>query len=450
MHGRAAGQFVYKHHGPRLRLVSQEDQEGSREIPRLHRWDFIYRCSRNTASTHVDRLDEATKSAYRFLMTRVPVKPELLRWARKRAGLDASALVERFPKYEEWESGEAQPTLKQLEAFARFTTVPFGYLFLPEPPEEKLPIPDFRTLGDRPLGKLSPDLMEMIHAMQRRQDWMRDYLTDIGAEPLPFVGSVTLATDPEDVARRIRETLGLVDGWAREHATWSAAQLGLRRAAEQKGVLIVINGIVGNNVYRKLNPDEFRGFVLCDRLAPLIFLNGADFKAAQMFTLAHELAHVWLGRDGISNLPDLQPGTNEVEQFCNRVAAEVLIPAAELRQCWDRIERADEPFQVLARQFKVSPMVAARRVLDLGYISREVFLEFLRAYAEDERRKAETKTSGEGNFYATQETRIGRRFGSAVVRAVREGRLLYREAYRLTGLSGKTFDQYAERLGIGL
>src|SRR5687767_12451408 len=125
-------------------------------------------------------------------MTRVSVKPELIRWARERSGLDTPALVERFPKYEAWERGEAQPTFKQLEQLARVTLTPFGYFFLPEPPEEKLPIPDFRTLKDRGVRKPSPNLLETIHAMQRRQEWMGEYLIDAGAESLPFIGSVTL------------------------------------------------------------------------------------------------------------------------------------------------------------------------------------------------------------------------------------------------------------------
>ena len=382
-------------------------------------------------------------------MSRVAIKRELLRWARERSGLEAADLVERFPKYEAWESGDEQPTFRQLEKIARKTLTPFGYFFLSEPPEDKLPIPDFRTLRDRPVKRPSPNLLETIFAMQRRQDWMREYLQDLGVDPLAFIGSVTLQSSPLEAARQIRESLDLVGGWAREHATWTAALLGLRRAAEAAGILVVINGVVGNNNRRKLDAVEFRGFVLCDRYAPLIFVNGSDFKAAQMFTLAHELAHLWLGRDGVFNLPDLLPGDSEIERFCNRVAAEVLIPEGELRECWVEVVRKSEPFHELARLFKVSPMVTARRSLDLGLIDRNGFISFLHAYEEDERRKAARRPSG-GDFYLTQEVRVGRRFGRAVVQAALEGKLLYRDAYRLTGLSGQTFDRFADGLRMGI
>jgi Zn-dependent peptidase ImmA (M78 family) len=384
-------------------------------------------------------------------MTRVSVKPEMIRWARERAGLDTPALVERFPKYEAWERGEAQPTFKQLEQLARVTLTPFGYFFLPEPPEEKLPIPDFRTLQDKGVRKPSPNLLETIHAMQRRQEWMREYLIDAGAEPLPFIGSVTLKSSPVEAARQIRETLAITDGWADEHTSWTAALLGLRRLIEAAGILVMINGVVGNNNRRKLDPDDFRGFILCDKHAPLIFVNGSDFKSAQMFTLAHEVAHLWLGQEGVFNLPDLLPSSNEVERVCNQIAAEFLVPSRELQSHWRSLATHPEPFQAIARKFRVSPLVAARRALDLNLVSRDTFFAFLHEHAQDERRKQaaqKLKESG-GNFYLTQEVRIGRRFGEAVVRAASSGKLLYLEAYRLTGLSGSTFDKFAEGIGLG-
>jgi Zn-dependent peptidase ImmA (M78 family) len=222
----------------------------------------------------------------------------------------------------------------------------------------------------------------------------------------------------------------------------------LRRAVEDKGVLVVINGVFGNNTHQALDPEEFRGFVLCDRHAPLIFINGADFKSAQMFTLAHELAHLWLGKDGVFNLQDLQPSADAIEKFCNRVAAEVLIPSHELEACWPQARGAADPYTALARRFKVSPIVAARRVLDHGLISRAKFFAFLETSREAEQQLHKRRPSG-GDFYRTQEVRVGHRFGGAVIRAVREGKLLYKDAYRLTGLYGKTFDQFAQELGFG-
>lgn len=373
-------------------------------------------------------------------MSRVAVKPEMIRWARKRAGLTIATLKESFPKVDAWESGEAQPTFRQLEDLARKTATPFGYLFLAKPPEERLPVPDFRTVRKGRIKQPSVNLLETLQTMQRRQDWMRDFLVEQGNLPLPFVGTADLRQRPEAVAASMAESLHLTEDWARYEPTWSTAFKVLRRTAESSGILIFSSGIVGNDTHRTLNPKEFRGFVLSDDYAPLIFVNGADARGAQMFTLAHEMAHLWLGRGGIFSLDELQPADDETEEFCNRVAAEFLVPAAQLQKSWQEAAADKEPFQFLAKRFKVSPIVAARRAADLKMIDRAAFFEFYRAYEKDERRRKQ-KQSG-GDFYTTQNARLDGRFARAVIRAVQEGRLAYGEAYRLTGMHGRTFDRF--------
>lgn len=380
-------------------------------------------------------------------MNRVHIKPKMLQWARERAGLSVEDLGKAFPKLSEWESGEQMPTLKQLQSYAKRTWTPFGYFFLPEPPDTSLPIPDFRTVGDQRPKMPSPNLLETVHTLQRRQDWMREFFLQEGAEPLAFVGSVSLQDSPERVAGDMREVLGITQGWAGDHSTWTDALLDLRLKVEDAGIVTAWNGVVGNHTRRVLDVKEFRGFVLADKIAPFVFVNTCDAKAAQMFTLVHELAHLWLGRDGVLNLDALQPTDNETERFCNRVAAEFLVPQVEMQGLWREIENDPEPFQRIARHFKVSPLVAARRALDLGLIQRADFFEFYEAYLENDRRRLalQRKKSG-GNFYLTAPLRLGRPFAEAVVRATREGKLLYRNAYQLTGLHGKTFDTLAQKL----
>ncbi len=219
----------------------------------------------------------------------------------------------------------------------------------------------------------------------------------------------------------------------------------LCRAIETAGALVVINGIVGNNTHRKLDVDEFCGFVLTDRFAPLVFVNGRDAKAAQMFTLAHELAHLYLGVSAAFDLRDMQPAGDATERACDRIAAEFLVPEVELRQVWPSLPRDGELFPAIARHFKVSRLVAARRALDLGLVDRPRFLEFCRACREEEHRVAANRAEG-GDFFASQHFRVGRRFASAVVHAAQEGQLSYAEAYELTGLHGATFDRYARSL----
>ena len=381
-------------------------------------------------------------------MTRVPVPPKMLRWACERAGYDVMHLAERLPQLRAWVRRERQPTLKQLEKLAKITHTPLGYLLLPEPPEEHLPVPDYRTVAGVRRDRPSPDLLDTLYTMKRRQEWLRESLVENDAEPLAFVGSARLADDPDAVGHEMRRALGLDLGWAAGVRTWQDAVGELRRTIEQLGVMAVINGVVGNNTHRRLSVQEFRGFALTDPYAPLIFVNGADAKSAQMFTLAHELAHIWLGTEGLSGFESLLPGGTDVEDWCNVAAGEFLAPERELRARWRQVRREASPFQDLAQAFKVSPVVAARRTLDLNLVDHNTFFDFYKRYVNREH-KAGMKSSG-GDFYNNQNTRVGELFGTRVLRAAMEGRIGFKEAYDLTGLRGGTFQKYAKRLGVDL
>jgi len=380
-------------------------------------------------------------------MTRVTVRPELLRWACERSRVDEIELGLRFPQLEAWERGDKQPTFKQLETFAKATRTPIGFLFLPEAPIERLPIRDLRTAKGGPL-RPSADLLDTIYAMQRRQDWLREDRVESEADPLDLVGSARLEDDPVAVGQEMRRIVGINDEWVSRVATWEEAVSELRLSIECLGVMAVINGIVGNNTHRKLDVEEFRGFALIDRYAPLIFVNGADAKSAQMFTLAHELAHVWLGSEGegVSGFDGIFPGGTRVEKFCDQAAAEFLVPARELKERWRSVKGASDAFEQIARFFKVSPIVAGRRVMDLRLVSRETFFGFYEEYTQRDMQRV--KPTGGGDFYNNQNTRVGATFALSVIRAAMEGRLSFKEAYHLTGLRGGTFQEYARRLGV--
>lgn len=379
-------------------------------------------------------------------MTRVDVHPDILKWAAIRSG-KIDNIHNDFPQWEKWINSEVHPTLKQLEKLSKATSTPLGYFFLDQPPVEQLPIPHFRTVDDQYRWRPSPDLLETVQTMERRQEWMREYLLDKGYDALPFVGRRKVSDDPHSVAEEIRTELGLTNGWAAACRTWQDALRILLQKIEDIRIMVVVNGVVGNNTHRKLDVGEFRGFVLVDEYAPLIFVNGSDGKAAQMFTLAHELAHIWYGVSAAFDLKELQPAEHEIERICNLTAAEFLVPKAELGVLWSNVRGELDRFQRIARHFKVSEIVAARRALDLGFITKKEFFDF---YQDHLNRELQTdQGNGGGNFYTTQMFRVGRRFAEAVIRATLEGKLLYPEAYRLTGLKGKTFSEFAERLGFG-
>jgi IrrE N-terminal-like domain len=256
------------------------------------------------------------------MSTRVEVNPELLAWARQRSGLAFDDVAHRFPMLAAWERGEQQPTLKQLESFAQATHTPVGFLFLPAPPVEKVPIPDYRTIGDSGVRQPSADLLDTIYQCQQRQDWYRDFAILNRERSVEYVGSLSAAAPVTAAAESIRAALEF-DADNRGSSRAEALRILIERA-EALGFLVMVNGVVGSNTHRKLDPQEFRGFALADPVAPLVFVNGADTKAAQIFTLLHELAHLWLGGTALDDVDLATHGWQDTERWCNQVSAEVL------------------------------------------------------------------------------------------------------------------------------
>ena len=382
----------------------------------------------------------------------ITLQPRVLRWARERAGLEREQLAANLKlqtqDIAEWEQS-GRITFNEADDLAKHTFTPVGYLFLSEPPDDSLPIADFRTRTGVSPQKPSPNLLDTVYQMQLRQAWMREEMITQEHPPLEFVGAFSLSASPSQVAAAMSNALQLSGGWAAVEGSWTNALRTLRDHIESSGVLVVFNGVVGNNTRRKLDVEEFQGFALVDEYAPLIFVNNTDFKTAQIFTLAHELSHVFVGESGLSKIEDLGPTDHATEGICNKIAAEFLVPTEALREQWTTVKQSSDPYQRIAKSFKVSAVVAARRALDSGLITREAFFEYYYDNRGKNWRGTQQSDKGKGgNFWNNQFWRVGARFGSAVSRAVTEGRVSYTEAYRLTGLKGDSFSNMPEKMGF--
>jgi Zn-dependent peptidase ImmA (M78 family) len=370
------------------------------------------------------------------MRTELNINANMLTWAITRAGYELHEFTIKVPNIQKWLKGEKKPTVKQLEDFSKKVHLPFGYLFLSEPPKEKLPIPFFRTNSTQPT-KVSLNIYDTILLMQQRQDWLRDYLKDNEFDTLSFVGKYKNRPYITEIVADIRKTLGLQENWASESKTWQDALDFLTQQIEDKGIIIVFNGIVENNTHRKIPVDECRGFVLVDSMAPFMFVNNADSKSAQMFTIVHELAHIWTGHSAGFDFRKLQPANEPVEILCDKIAAEFLVPEDIFNTIWDK----NPTIKYASSFFKVSEIVIARRALDTGKITKNKFYEFYEEYSNRELAKMENQRPG-GDFYATTRKRLSTTFASHINNAVKSGKLLYRNAYKLTSLKGDTFQKF--------
>jgi Zn-dependent peptidase ImmA (M78 family) len=380
--------------------------------------------------------------------------PKVLEWARKRAGLDEAALAKKIlgttqaaDEVKQWEE-TGKLTLHRAELLAEKTYTPFGYLFLDQPPKEELPIKDFRTPQGRGVQSPSPALLDVIYQCQRRQTWYREYLISEGAEPLDFVGKSSPATPVEVTAADIAERLKIGPELSTEIQSWRENLTLHFEAAEEVGILVMRNGIVGNNPHRRLSRAEFRGFALSDEYAPLVFINTRDASAAQLFTFVHEIAHIWIGESAVSNPEQTYAEANNLERYCNAVAAEVLIPLAQIRQNWIAKADPDDEIRRIARIYKVSTLVASRRAKDAGFIAPTEFKQFYDAEVDRyfrSRAATENKASESGgNFHNSLRARAGDRFCRALIANTLEGKTQYREAFHLLNLRNtKSFESFA-------
>ncbi|MFA5819610.1 MAG: ImmA/IrrE family metallo-endopeptidase [Bacteroidales bacterium] len=370
------------------------------------------------------------------MRTEVNVHANMLTWAITRAGYELHEFSAKVPKVLEWIEGTKKPTVKQLETFSKKVHLPFGYLFLTEPPKEKLPIPFYRT-NNTPATQVSVNVYDTILLIQQRQDWLKDYLKDNEFEALSFVGKFHNRYNVQEIVTDIRKNLGLNENWASNFRTWQEALDHLIQLIEDKGIITVFNGVVENNGHRKIPVNECRGFVLVDKLAPFMFINNADGKSAQMFTIVHELAHIWTGHSAGFDFRKLQPANDPIELLCDKVAAEFLVPENTFNEVWSY----NPSIKYASRYFKVSEIVIARRALDTGKITKKQFFYFYEEYTSREITKKENQSPG-GDFYATTKKRLSITFATHINNAIKSGKLLYRDAYKLTSLKGDTFQTF--------
>lgn len=372
------------------------------------------------------------------------INPDNIRWARLRANLTEGMLARKLDVDEEriaaWEAGEKPITFKQAKKIADKTYVPFGFLFLKHTPEERLPIPDLRTKEGEEIKRPSAELLKIIQIILARQNWFKDYLNQQGSASVPYVGKFSLSSSATDIVSDMKNALEIPEHPTR--GSWEDYQRDLVKRIESLGILVMRHGDLGHFT-KALSVEEFRGFAIVDKACPIIFVNQADTPSARLFTLIHELAHIWIGQSGISD-----GGTNphrKEEILCNAVAAEFLVPGDEFQKLWDKHTEWTDNLPPLEAHFHVSQWVLARRALTLNFISQEQYVQFTEKL---KRLYKERESSGSPSFYKTKRSQISEQFSRALIAEALSGRVLLRDASALLGMKPNQVFKFAEELGI--
>lgn len=380
-------------------------------------------------------------------MQKAYINNNILIWARESANMQIDVAAKKIPCKEEtlqsWELGDDYPSVNQAEKLAKLYNRPLAVFYLPFPPKDFQTLRDFRRQGN---ANYSTSLIFIIREIQQKQNWLKEFFQDIGAEKLPFIGKYSLSDSINEIAKDIRETIGINNylGVNNILKHWI-------EKIEQKRIFISQTSSLHS--YMKLEVDEVRGFTIADKIAPFIFINSRDADTANLFTLLHELAHLWINASGVSNISNIDFRENQsnlfdpVEIFCNKIAAEALMPELEIKAIIKTKPSQDE-LKKIAKQFGVSKIALSTRLVNLKIISNDYY-ETIKSQYYDESMFYELnkkQQTGAPDWYLLRLRRNGRNFSNIVISNYKNGQITGTDASSLLGVKINNFSKYENQL----
>ncbi len=362
------------------------------------------------------------------VVVRPKINSQIFSWAIARVGVSAKEVVIKYPKFIQWQTGECVATVNQLKDFSSHYHFPFGYFFLKSVPGKVSDeIPFFRST-DEVLAADNENVNEAVKILKYRQGWLSGYLKNNGTEKNSVIGMYENERNQDVILDGIRNFLGLAEDWYLQVRSPAEALNLLKNRLEDKNVVVTFNSVVNNNSHRPIPVKLCRGFCLIDDYVPFIFINSSDSKSAQLFTLIHELVHIFISYTAGFGDYGAEPLDDPRESFCDNIAANFLVPEEKL------LLKKDLSNEELARLFKVSEIVILRRKLECSLISKKQFFE-----AYNSLPKYKKNGAGGGNFYRTVEQRVSPKLLRCLKNAMQERIITPIEAYRISGVKGDVF-----------
>ncbi|HPJ13181.1 MAG TPA: XRE family transcriptional regulator [Caldisericia bacterium] len=377
------------------------------------------------------------------------VNPKILMWARETAKMSIETVANKInvseTKIETWEKGEACPTVKQAQRLAKMYRRPFALFFFPDLPKDFHPLRDFRRKTSIPIQTGS---VFIIREIQQKQAWMRVNLIEDKKVPLPFVGKFTIQDKPFVVAKHMIDTLEA------EPNRIVKNQLPLNHwidKVQKIGINVSRSSFIHSNLL--IDPEELQGFAIVDPYAPFIFINSKDWESAQLFTLVHELAHIWIGESGISNEINCSKeektrlNMDPVELFCSEVSANVLMPEDFMRSI--TISSSDKVRDIcrVSKNLGLSCFALLYRLKNLGMISKEDYFNIKSEFDERfndyvEAQKIKTKKPKNTPLYYTMTVnKNGKLFIQTVLNAYRSGEIEVSQASYLLNVKANNLSK---------
>lgn len=382
------------------------------------------------------------------------VEAEVIRWARESAGLNLEEAAKKARVKTEqlaaWEDSEARPTINQMRRIAHACKRPLAVFFLPEPPRDFQALRDFRRLPEAEAKRLSAELRFEVRLAHARRETALEMYEFMGTEPPLFSLRTSLADNPEEVGLGIRRAAGVS---LEMQVAWGDPRVAFnewRAALERAGVLVFqASGV---------DTEEMRGFSLADRPLAVVVVNVRDAYAGRTFSMFHELAHIMLDTGGLCDLEEHRDDASreqQVEVFCNRVAAAALMPRAALlgEQVVLRNQGArewpDDDTRRLARRYGVSREALLRRLLALGRVSAAHYQRRREELQQEYRRWRASRSAGYRDWVREPITKAGRSFVLLVMACYNEGRITLVDASQALGVKAETLAKVEAELRFG-
>ena len=378
------------------------------------------------------------------------VQPSVIRWARESMGMSIEDVAHKLKRSSEevraWESegSASSPTYAQLESLAyKVFKRPLAIFFLPAPPDEIQPTREFRTLPDADLQTLNADTYVQVRKAHAYQITLKEVFDGRNPGGKSIVRDVALdmQLSVETQARSVRKILGIS---LEDQLGWKTDEHALKRwreAVEAHGIFVF---------KAPFKQKDISGFCLLDADFPLIYLNNGTTKTRQIFSLLHELAHLLLNVSGISKFEQsymsrLPVAERRIEQFCNKVAAEILIPSDDFGQQIaglpsDAESMQDHLYANLANRYGVSREAILRRLLDLGRVSQVFYEQKAKLWA------SQKKAASGGDWYASQNTYLSDKFAREVIGRHYRNQISVEQASEYLGIKAKNFAGLEQRI----
>lgn len=379
------------------------------------------------------------------------INSQILKWARTSAKITQEKAAKKInvsiERIDEWESGVSFPTIRQAKILSSYYKRPFAILFLPEVPKDFQPLKDFRSKSSK---EISTSTLFIIREIQEKQSWLSEIKKENKESKNTNVGKFTYKDDPKLVAQDILNTLKINP----EQYELKNPIMEWVQKSEFNGIFISKTSFL--NSRQTLDSTEFQGFAIADSYAPFIFINSSDWNTSQLFTLVHELAHIWIAETGISNQTEFNDYTikanDPIEAFCNKVSANALMPESYLKTISIDSFQTPEVIFKYSKRLGVSSFAFIIRAYSLKIINKSTYENLKKesqksfeAYLEKEKIKKEN-SKGVPNYYLLQLNRNSKSFTQNVLDAYHGGHIAPNLASTLLNTKIDKFNKLEEQI----